>query len=83
MLERVADIRKWLKEAVAKQQSLKLSEDPAFKSSEVDFMIKTLNREFTRISSQPKPKENKPPVKGKKNKDFKIENNNIDGDSGY
>jgi hypothetical protein len=82
VLERVADIRKWLKEAVTKQQSLELSEDPAFRSSEVDFKIKTLNREFTRISSQSKPKENKPPVKDKKNKDLKIENINIDRDSG-
>jgi hypothetical protein len=82
VLERVADIRKWLEEADAKQESLKLSEEPAFRSSEVDFMIKSLNRDFTRISSQPKPKENKPLVKGKKNKDFKIENINIDGNSG-
>jgi hypothetical protein len=82
VLERVADLRKWLEEAVAKQESLKLSEEPAFRSSEVDFKITALNRIFTRISSMPKPKEKKPPVKGKKNKNFKIENITIDGNSG-
>ena len=30
----------------------------------------------------PKPKEKKPPVKGKKNKNFKFENITIDGNSG-
>jgi hypothetical protein len=82
VLERVADIREWLDEAVDKQESLKLCEEPAFRSSEVDFKITTLNRLFTRISSQPKPKENKPPVKGKKNNNFNIENNTNDGNSG-
>jgi hypothetical protein len=82
VLERVVDLRKWLEEAVAKQELLKLSEEPAFRSSEVDFKITALNRIFNKISSMPKPKEKKPPVKGKKNKNFKIENITIDGNSG-
>lgn len=59
-----------------------MSEEPAFRSSEVDFKITSLNRVFTRISSMPKPKEKKAPVKGKKNKNFKIDNITIDGNSG-
>ena len=82
VLDRVADLRKWLEESVAKQDALKLSEDPAFRSSEVDFKITMLNKQFTKVSSMPKPKEKKQPGKGKKNKNFKIENITIDGNSG-
>ena len=82
VLDRVADLRKWLEESVAKQEGLKLSEDPAFRSSEVDFKITMLNKLFTRIGSMAKPKEKKQPGKGKKNKNFKIENITIDGNSG-
>ena len=44
VLDRVADLRKWLEESVAKQEALKLSEDPAFRSSEVDFKITVMNK---------------------------------------
>jgi hypothetical protein len=44
ILDKVADLRKWLLDAVAKQEELKLSEEPAFRSSEVDFRITVLNR---------------------------------------
>lgn len=81
MLDRIADLKKWIDESVTKQEALKLSEEPAFRTSEVDFKITSLNRLFTRISSIPKPKEKKVPVKNK-NKNFKIENVTIDGNSG-
>lgn len=82
VLDRITDLKKWLDESVAKQEALKLSEEPAFRTSEVDFKITSLNRVFTRISSMPKPKEKKPPGAGKKNKNFKFENITIDGNSG-
>jgi hypothetical protein len=74
----ITQLKKWLDESVEKQKALKLSEEPAFKSSEVDLKITSLNRIFTRISSMPKPKEKKSPVKGKKNKKFKVENITIE-----
>lgn len=82
VLDRIADLKKWLDESVAKQELLKSSEEPAFRTSEVDFKITSLNRVFTRISSMPKPKEKKAPGAGKKNKNFKFENITIDGNSG-
>lgn len=80
VLDRITDLKKWLDESVAKQEALKLNEEPAFRTSEIDFKITSLNRVFTRISSIPKPKEKK--AAGKKSKNFKIENVTFDGNSG-
>jgi len=39
VLDRIEDLKKWLEEAVAKQEKAPLSEDPVFRTSEVDFKI--------------------------------------------
>jgi hypothetical protein len=39
VLDRIEDLKKWLEEAVAKQEKAPLSEDPVFRTSEIDFKI--------------------------------------------
>jgi len=75
-------LKKWLDESVAKQDASPLSEDPVFRTSEIDFKITQVNRALSRVSSIPKPKEKKPAGGGKMNKNIKFENITIDGNEG-
>jgi hypothetical protein len=75
-------LKKWLDESVAKQDASPLSEDPVFRTSEIDFKITQVNRVLSRVSSIPKPKEKKPAAGAKKNKNIKFENITIDGNEG-
>lgn len=64
---------------VAKQVGLSLTEDPAFKVSDLDLRIKRVESVLVRVSSTPKPKEEK---KKQRPKNIKMDNITIDGNSG-
>jgi hypothetical protein len=76
VLEWVNEMRKWLDEVTAKQETTPLSEDPAFLTKEVDAKITRVNSVLTRVSSIPKPKE---PKKAKRS-NIKMENVKINGE---
>lgn len=80
MLERISDMRRWLKEVSDKQSESPLHEEPVFRTSDVDTRLTRVNAAFTRVSSLPKPKEKKPMRKPPGN--IKIDNITIDGKEG-
>ena len=81
VLDRISDMRKWLSEMSSKQQGVSLSEDPAFRTSEIDSKLARTNAVYTRVSSLPKPREKKAP-KRPRNSNIKMENITIDGMDG-
>jgi hypothetical protein len=70
------ETRKWLDDVIEKQVAKPLNEDPVFKLSDIDVKIKRVEAVLTRVSSIPKPKDER-----KKSDKIKIENITIDGDS--
>ena len=77
--EKLNDTRQWIDDMVAKQVGLSLTEDPAFKVSDLDLRIKRVESVLVRVSSTPKPKEEK---KKQRPKNIKMDNITIDGNSG-
>ena len=78
IIKRIGEVREWLETVEEKQKDLTPTQDPAFKSGEVEAKITRVNSVYTRVSSTPKPKEKRP----KRPKNFKIDNITIDGNSG-
>lgn len=70
----------------AKQKQALLSEDPVFRTYEIENRLQRVNTLFTRVSSLPKPKEKKPAAgkkgKGGRGRTFKMDNVTINGNSG-
>jgi hypothetical protein len=80
MQSRVADALSWLEDLAAKQAAAPLHEDPLLRAADVASKLQRTADLVKRLADTPKPKDKKPPAKGK---NFKFENvtfNSNDGD---
>jgi hypothetical protein len=59
VLEKVAEVRKWLDEKEAAQAAADPSEDPVFTSAEVPLQTKEIQTTISKLSRRPKPKPKK------------------------
>lgn len=70
ILDRVAEVRNWMEDELAKQAALKKHEDPVFSIALLADKMKKLQKLFKKVSQQPKPKEKKPEKKEEEKEEF-------------
>lgn len=77
VLAKVDEIKKWMEEKLAEQETKQPHEDPAFSSDDVPLQSKSLERLMAKLSKKPKPK----PVKKKDDADKAENATNAEGAS--
>lgn len=76
VIEKLNDASEWLDDMISQQTKVALHEDPVFKAQDVENKIKRVDTLYTKVAAASKPKESK------LNKNIKIDNITIDGNSG-
>jgi len=76
VLDKAAEVKKWLDDILGKQDKLAKHEDPVFKPAEVTKKLKTLQKLYSKVAKKSKPA---PPKEEKKPEDAK--NNTTEGEA--
>lgn len=73
--DRIDETVAWLEEKVQEQTKRELTEEPAFKSDDVEKRVKKVQETYKKVTSKLKPKEKKPKKTEKADKSDKNETN--------
>lgn len=83
VLDKAAEVKKWLEDILGKQEKLAKHEDPVFKPTEVTKKLKTLQKLYSKVAKKSKPappKEEKKPEDAN-NKTESANNNTTEGEA--